>query len=118
MTSTQKENQSVKKLARSLGCSIWPKFGPNGSCPVQAEGRIALPNRKPVAYYFRARGTKFNMGFHLLNPVFSSESFNIERKLAEEHSAGWVAKEKALEFMKFAITSWKNADVKTKLTHG
>lgn len=117
MTRTDIENKKVKLLIRSLGCSVWPEFGPNGNCPVQAEGRIALPNRKPVRYYFRSRGLKTRMGFHINDPIFSTESFIVEEISAEKYAAGWLTTTQALKFIHKAVNAWKFAKP-SKPTHG
>ncbi len=117
MTKDQRLNQSVKRLVRSLGCSVWPEYGPCGNCPVQAGGKICLPNRKPVLYYFRARGTTVKMEFHKTFPILNDESFVYVEKTEGQYSAGWISEERCFDFIRNAIIAWKSAPP-TKITHG
>ena len=118
MNCTQRSKQAVKRLVRSLGCSVWPEYGPSGNCPVQAEGRICLPNRKPVFYYFRARGQTISMRFHRdAMGCFKETAFWFSEETEAKYSAGWITKAHALRFMREAILAWKAAPY-TKITHG
>lgn len=104
MTYTQKLRQKIKKLARSLGCSVWPQYGPSGFCPVQAEGRICLPNSKPASYYFRARGQNIRMEFNSPNP---DKSFCYHESVEGEFAAGYLDTDQVMEFIARAIRAWK-----------
>ena len=106
MTPNQLLCQKLKKLARSLGCSIWPEYGPSGMCPVQAEGRICLPNKKPVRYYFRGRGQSVRMEFNGATP---EASFVWHGSVEGAFAAGALSTAESLAFIEQAIKAWKSS---------
>lgn len=72
-----------------------------GNCPVQAEGTI-----NGVPFYFRARGTKWELHVGPGACVMKAEWVMAEEYPGDRFAAGWMSEDEAREFIKKGAERW------------
>lgn len=84
------------------------EWGPEGHCPVQAEGTF-----DGVPFYFRARGTRVTVDVGgwkemLSGNKYVSEEWSWDGPEYEWPDAGWIRTETAMAFIHEAYEQWKH----------